>query len=162
MPEYGGPEPLRPDHVLHGFDCGAETLNSWLVRRALQNQAGGGTRTWVVTEGLQVVAYYASCTAVLLHSDVTARTRRNQPEPLPAVLLARLAIAVKHQGVGLGSALVKHFILKSLEVAQITGVRLLLVHAKDGRAASFYREHDFEPSPVDDLVLMLLVQDISG
>lgn len=162
MPAYRGPEPLRPDHVLHRFDCGDEALNSWLAKKALPNQAGGATRTWVVPAGLQVVAFYASCTAIVLHSDVTPRIRRNQPAPIPAVLLARLAIAVKHQGVGLGSALVKHFILKSLEVAQITGVRLLLVHAKDEPAASFYRHHDFEPSPVDELVLMLLVQDITG
>jgi predicted N-acetyltransferase YhbS len=155
-----GPELLRHEHTIEGFDCGDESLDRWLVEKALHNQSEGGSRTWAVTDGARVVAYYASSTAVVLHAGATGRARRNQPDPLPALLLGRLAVDVKHRGERLGEALLKHFIVKSLEVAQITGVRVLLVHAKDQTAASFYRRCNFEPSPIDDLTMMLVVKDI--
>ncbi len=161
MTTFVGPELLTPDHALDQFDCGAETLNWWLAHRALRNQAEGASRTWVVTVDGQVVAYYASSTAVVHRAEATKRAARNQPEPVPAVLLGRLAVSSAHQGHGLGAALLKHFILKSLEVAQITAVRLLLVHAKDANAANFYARYGFEPSPVDALTMMLLVKDIT-
>lgn len=160
MTRWVGPELLSHEHSIEGFDCGEEPLNRWLIERALHNQAEGGSRTWVVTDGARVVAYYASSTAVVLHAAATGRARRNQPDPLPAVLLGRLAVDIKHRGERLGAALLKHFILKSLEVAQITGVRILLVHAKNRTAADFYRRYNFEPSPIDDLTMMLLVKDI--
>jgi predicted N-acetyltransferase YhbS len=159
---YRGPELLGPDHVIDEFDCGAEALNDWLTRRARSNQGRGASRTWVVTDADQVVGYYASSTAVVLRSEATKRAARNQPDPVPALLLGRLAVDRKHQGRGLAAALLKHFLLKSLEVAEVTGVRVLLVHAKDEQAAAFYRHFEFEPSPVDDLTLMLLVQDLTG
>ena len=159
---FAGPELLRLDHTLEGFDCGDATLNWWLINKARHNQDEGGSRTWVVADAQRVVAFYASSTSVVLRAGATKRARRNQPDPLPAVLLGRLAVDVKHQGQGLGAELLKHFILKSLEVAQITGVRVFLVHAKDDEAASFYLRHGFEPSPIDDLTLMLLVKDING
>jgi GNAT superfamily N-acetyltransferase len=157
---FAGPE-LRGDaHVLEGFDCGTEPLTRWLTERARRNQAEGSSRTWVVTDGERVVAYYASSTAVVMRADATRRAARNQPDPLPALLLGRLAVDRKYQGCGLGAACLKHFILKSIEVSQITGVRVLLVHAKDAAAADFYLRYGFERSPVDDLTLMLLVKDL--
>jgi GNAT superfamily N-acetyltransferase len=158
---YVGPELLDEHHVLEGFDCGDEHLNSWLTSKARRNQREGSSRTWVVTEAGRVVAFYASSTAILVRAEATKRSARNQPDPLPALLLGRLAIDQKHQSRGLGAALLKHFLLKSVEVSQITGVRLLLVHAKTAEAAAFYRHHGFEPSPVDELTLMLLVKDFS-
>jgi predicted N-acetyltransferase YhbS len=89
----------------------------------------------------------------------TKRAGRNQPDPLPAVLLARLAVDAAYQGRGLGAALLKHFVEKSLEVAELTGVRVMLVHAKDAAAAAFYSYFEFEPSPIDELTMMLLVKD---
>jgi predicted N-acetyltransferase YhbS len=159
---FVGPEPLGPDHALEGFDCGDATLNWWLANKARHNQAEGGSRTWVAADGPQVVAFYASSTAVVLRAEASKRVARNQPDPLPAVLLGRLAVDAKYQGRHLGAALLKHFILKSLEVAQITGVRVLLVHATDDHAASFYRRYGFVPSPFNELTLMLLVKDISS
>jgi len=76
------------------------------------------------------------------------------------MLLGRLAVDREHQGQGLAAALLKHFLLKALEVAEITGIRLVLVHAKNDQAASFYRHYSFEPSPIDDLTLVLLIKDI--
>jgi GNAT superfamily N-acetyltransferase len=155
-----GPVLLGEHHVLDGFDCGDEALDAWLAGKALRNQVEGSSRTWVVTVDDRVVAFYASSTAVLLRVHATKRAARNQPDPLPALLLGRLAVDEHWQGRGLGAALLKHFILKAIEVAQVTGVRVLLVHAKTPEAARFYTRYGFEPSPVDALTLLLLVKDI--
>lgn len=161
---YLGPELLSTDHVVTSFDCGDPALNEWLVNHAPRNQSvGGSSRTWIVLDAAgRVVAYYAASTATVLHREATGRMRRNQPDPLPALLLGRLAVDRKHQDAGLDSALLKHFIMKGLEVAELVGVRLLLVHAANPDAASFYARHGFEPSPVDDLTMMLLVKDIGA
>lgn len=162
MSDFNGPELLDEHHVLDGFDCGDENLNGWLADKARRNQVEGSSRTWVVATEGRVVAFYASSTAVVLRAEATKRAARNQPDPLPALLLGRLAVDDKWQGHGLGAALLKHFIIKSLEVAQITGVRVLLVHAKTAEVAAFYRRYGFEPAPIDDLTLMLLVKDITA
>jgi GNAT superfamily N-acetyltransferase len=157
---YEGPVLLGADHSIEDFDCGNEVLNEWLRTKAVHNQREGGSRTWVVLDGRRVVAFYASSTAVLMRSQATKRAARNQPDPLPAVLLGRLAVDSQYQGRGLAAALLKHFVLKSVEVAELTGVRLLLVHAKNDPARRFYLRYGFEPSPVDDMTLILLVKDI--
>ena len=153
MTDLIGPELLDEHHELDGFDCGDQRLDDWLAGKARRNQIEGSSRTWVVTTEGRVVAFYASSTAV---------AARNQPDPLPALLLGRLAVDDKWQGHGLGAALLKHFIVKSLEVAVISGVRVLLVHAKTAEIAAFHRRYGFEPSPIDDLTLMLLVKDITA
>jgi len=156
-----GPELLGPEHVLEGFDCGRLALNAWLLRRAHENQRSGASRTWVVTDDAgRVVAYYASATASILREAATKKASRNQPEAVPAVLLARLAVDRRHQGQGLAGALLKHFILKALEVSSIVGARVLLVHAEDDEARAFYLHHDFEPSPIGDLTLMRVIKDV--
>jgi GNAT superfamily N-acetyltransferase len=158
---WTGPVHLGQSHTVEGFDCGDEVLNRWLVSRALSNQHGGSSRTWVGTDHAgQVVAFYSSSTATVLHREAGGRYRRNQPDPLPALLLGRLAVDRKHAGEGLGNALVKHFLLKALEVAELVGVRLLLVHAANWEAVHYYQQFGFEPSPVDDLTMMMLVKDL--
>lgn len=160
MSELVGPELLVEDHAVEGFNCGDDTLNRWLTSRARRNQAEGASRTWVVAHEGRVAAFYASSTAVVLRSEATKRAARNQPDPLPALLLGRLAVDEAWQGHGLGAALLKHFITKSLEVAEITGVRVLLVHAANPEAAAFYQRYGFEPSPVDNRTLLLLLKDV--
>jgi GNAT superfamily N-acetyltransferase len=162
LSELAGPQLLTADHHVDAFHSGDDALDGWLARRALKNQSERSSRTWVVTVESQVVAYYASSAAVVLRVHATGRAGRNQPDPLPAVLLARLAVDVRYQGRGLGAALVKHFVLKALEVADLVGVRVLLVHAKAAAAAVFYARFEFEPSPVDELTMMLLVKDITA
>lgn len=159
---YAGPVILTGDHALEGFDCGKPALDEWLWNRALANQSSGTTRTWVVAEdgSSDVVAYYASSTASILRASVPTRIRRNQPEQIPAILLARMAVDQRHKGKGLGAALLKHFMLKALEVAQSVGVRVLLIHAKDDEAKSFYGHYGFVESPFDPLTLMLLLGDL--
>ena len=159
---YAGPELLTGEHLLEGFDCGRPALNEWLIRRAFNNQASGTSRTWVVVEvgSREVVAFYASATASILRSSTPHRMSRNQPAEMPAILLARMAVDARHKGHGLGAALLKHLMLKALEVAKSVGVRLLLIHAKDDEARSFYSHYGFVESPLDPLVMMMLLADI--
>ena len=136
---YDGPELLAGNHLLDGFDCGKPALNQWLIRHARKNQASGSSRTWVVVEtGTgEVVAFYASATASILRSSAPKSMQRNQPNEMPAILLAQMAVDSRHGGRGLGAALLKHFMLKAFEVAQSVGVRVLLIHAKDDDARAF-------------------------
>jgi GNAT superfamily N-acetyltransferase len=158
---YSPPVLLTPDHDVAGFTCGKPTLDNWIVGRAKANQQSGTSRTWVVVEdGGVVIGYYASSAGSLIRQNATSKARRNQPEEIPAILLGRLAVDENHQGSGLGPALLKHFIAKSLEVSEIVGVRLLLVHAIDEDARDFYLHFDFESSPIDDRTLILLLADV--
>jgi GNAT superfamily N-acetyltransferase len=158
---YASPELLAGEHRLEGFDCGSGGLNNWLARRALRNQSSGTNRTWVIVEVEtgQVVAFYASSTASILRSSASKKIGRNQPEEMPAILLARTGVDSRHQGRGLGSGLLKHFMLKAIEVAQSVGVRVLLIHAKDENGKNFYQHYGFVESALDPLVMMMLLAD---
>jgi GNAT superfamily N-acetyltransferase len=156
-----GPFLLASEHRTEGFDCGVPVLDAWLQRRALSNQRSGASRTWVALADDEVVAYYASSAAVLLRAHAPGRAGRGQPDPIPALLLGRLAVDQRYQGQGLGAAMLKHFLQKALAVAELVGVRLVLVHAKDEAAAAFSRTYGFEPSPMDELTLLRLVADIA-
>jgi GNAT superfamily N-acetyltransferase len=159
---YAGPDLLTGEHLVEGFDCGKPALNEWLLHRALANQATGTSRTWVVVEtgSPRVVAFYASATASVLRSSTPKRMRRNQPDEMPAILLARMAVDTRHAHQGIGAALLKPFTLKALEVSRSVGVRLLLIHAKDDEAKGFYQHYGFVESPFDPHVLMLLLGDL--
>lgn len=157
---YAAPTLLTSAHDLEGFDCGNPALNDWLERRALGNQSTGTSRTWVITTtdaDRVVVAFYASATASVLRSSAPKPWARNQPGEIPAILLGRLAVDIRHAGRGLGAALLKHFMLKALDVSRAVGVRLVLVHAKDRDAAQFYARYGFIPSPLDPLTMMMLL-----
>jgi GNAT superfamily N-acetyltransferase len=156
---FSGPTLLTSEHRLEGFDCGEPALNDWLARRALGNQAAGTSRTWVVIDepARMVVAYYASSTASVMRAVAPRRVARDQPADLPAILLGRMAVDHRHQGKGLGAAMLKHFMTKAIEVSEKVGVQLVLVHAKDERARDFYLHHGFIESPIDSLTLMMLL-----
>jgi len=159
---FAGPELLTSEHILTGFDCGTPALNGWLVRRALGNQSSGTSRTWVVIEAEtgRVVAFYASSTASVIRSSAPRPFGRDQPDEIPAILLGRMAVDSKHQGQGLGAALLKHFMLKAMQVSMSVGVRLLFVHAKDEGAKRLYEHFGFVESPVDPLTMMMLLEDL--
>jgi GNAT superfamily N-acetyltransferase len=159
---YSGPELLTTEHLLSGFDCGTAALNGWLVNKAIKNLAAGTTRTWVVVEAgtREVVAFYASSTASILRESAPKKIGRNQPDEAPGRPLGPMAVDVHHQGRGIGAALLKRFMLKALEVAQSVGVRVLLIHAKDETAKSFYSHYGFVESPLDPLVLMMLLPNV--
>lgn len=155
-----GPEPLAAHHLLAEFDSGQPTLDTWLASRALKNERAGGSRTYVVCEDSSVVAYYCLSAASVAHRSVPGRIRRNMPDPIPVMLLGRLAVAKSHQGRGLARDLVQDAILRTLRAAEIAGIRALLVHALDDRAAGIYRKLGFGESPIDPLVLILPLETV--
>ncbi|MBL8589975.1 MAG: GNAT family N-acetyltransferase [Methylobacteriaceae bacterium] len=156
------PAPIGPAHDLAGFDCGDVSLNDWLARRALANQASGATRTYVVAEDGRVVAYYALASGALACAVATGRVRRNMPDPIPVAILARLAIDRSWQGRGLGRALVRDAALRVLAAAEAIGVRGLVVHAISDEAAAFYRALGLAPAPSDPRLLMATLAELQA
>ena len=160
-PRLSSVELLGSDHDVNHFDCGTHaSLTDWLKRFARMNQASGDTRTYVVHRNLQVVGYYSLAPGSVSRKEATARASKSAPEPIPIVLLARLAIDKPEQGQGLGSALLKDALQRAYAGAEIIGGRAVLVHAIDPEAAAFYRKYGFEPCPGLELHLMLLMKDL--
>lgn len=153
------PRPIRAGDVITEFDCGEDSLNDYLGKRALANHEAGASRCFVTTIDGRVVGYYALASAVVQHADTTNRYKKNMPNPIPVVLISRLGVDVKIQEKGLGKHLLRDAILRSVEAAEIIGVRAILVHALHERAAGFYAHYGFESSPTDPLHMMLLMRD---
>jgi len=149
------PQPIHADHELALFDSGRPVLDDWLRQRAVRNDSTGASRTYVVCEAAKVVGYYCLTNGSVEHRQVPGRVRRNMPDPIPVMLIGRLAIDKTQQGKGIGRALLKDAILRTLKAARIAGIRVLLVHALDEEAAGFYAHNGFLVSPIDPLVLML-------
>lgn len=152
---YSAPELLMAHHNLNEFDCGEEALNTWLKRNALKNQQNKASRTFVICTENIVVGFYALAAGSVTHRLVSGTLRRNMPEPIPVVVLGRLAIDVNHQGKKLGAALLKDVVLRAKAVSEQVGVKALLVHALNNKAKQFYLNYGFHPSPIDDMLLML-------
>lgn len=156
--KLSAPLPLTAEHRVDGFACGESSLDEWLRRRALPNQTTGASRTFVVTgESKQVVAYYAMAVGAVTHQEASGRIRRNMPDPVPVMVLARLAVDQRFQGQKLGAALLQDAVQRTLAVAQSVGVRALLVHALNESSQQFYMHYGFESSPVNPMTLMLLL-----
>lgn len=154
------PEALASGHILDAFSCGEPTLDDWLRKRALANQASGASRTFVVCERNVVVAYYALASGAVTISASTGRFRRNMPDPIPVVVLARLAVAMSHHGEGLGRAIFQDAVRRVVSAADVIGIRGMIVHALSDSAAAFYRKLGFDPSPLDDTTLMVTLTDL--
>ncbi|MCV7169081.1 GNAT family N-acetyltransferase [Mycobacterium manitobense] len=159
MTGYSTPRPISEIDDAATFDSGEPTLDDYLRKRALANHVGGASRCFVTCRDGRIVGYYALSTGAVSHADCTGKFRRNMPDPIPVILLSRLAIDRKHQGCGLGENLLRDAIARSVQVAQDIGVRAILVHALHDRARSFYTRYQFELSPTDPLHLMLLIKD---
>ena len=151
------PEKLRSDHDVSQFQCGELTLDDWLRRRALQNQESGASRTYVVCVGNRVVGYYALAVGAVVHATAPGRVRRNMPDPVPVMVIGRLAIDLTSQGQGLGVALLRDAILRTVQAADIAGIRAILVHAISEHAKRFYEKCGFIVSPVEPMTLMITV-----
>ncbi len=163
MPRYADPEPLGPHHVLEGFDCGAASLDVWLLRHARAAAGAGSARTFVTVDTVQgrVAGYHALTAASLEHAEATERVKRGMPRhPIPVILLARLAVDLPAQGHGLGAWLLADAMKRSLAAAELVGIRALLVHALDDGARAFYLRHGLLPGPTGERHLMILVKDI--
>jgi GNAT superfamily N-acetyltransferase len=151
------PEKLTPDHDLSQFQCGEPALDDWLRRRALHNEDSGASRTYVACEGNRVLGYYALAAGAVAHIDAPGRVRRNMPELVPVMVIGRLAVDQTLQGQALGPALLRDAILRTLQAADIAGIRAILVHAISERAKAFYEKWGFISSPMDPMTLMITV-----
>lgn len=155
------PRPIEPADSTVGFDSGEASLDHYLSDRALANHIAGLARCFVCLDSQtnRIVGYYTLSAVAVEHSRLAGRARRNAPDPVPAVLLGRLAVDRAGQGSGLGKFLVRDALLSTLAAADRVGVRLLLVHALHEKAAVFYTALGFRPSPTDPLHLYLLLMD---
>lgn len=149
------PEPLAGSHQLADFDSGEPSLDEWLKRRAAKNQANGSSRTYVVCEGQAVIGYYCLAAGAIGHGAVPGALRRNRPDPIPVLVLGRLAIHKDRHQKGIGTALLRDAILRTIQAAEIAGVSALLVHALSEQARRFYRSRGFIESPIKTMTLCL-------
>jgi GNAT superfamily N-acetyltransferase len=154
-PAVGAPEHLTAQHDVTAFDCGVPELDHWLKRRALQNEASGASRTYVVSAGGRVVGYYALATGAVAQYAATGKVRRNMPEPIPVMVIGRLAVDVAYQGQGLGTGLLRDALLRTSNAASIAGIRAVLLHAISDEAKRFYEKAGFSASPVDPMTMMI-------
>jgi GNAT superfamily N-acetyltransferase len=154
------PEPLTDDHQIDSFDSGEPVLDDWLKRRALANQASGASRTYVVCEGKQIVGYYALASGAIAQAGVPGKFRRNMPDPIPVVVLARLAVDRNHQGRGLGRALFRDAARRVAHAADTIGIRGIVVHAISEEARKFYIALGFDPCPAEAMTLVVTLRDL--
>jgi GNAT superfamily N-acetyltransferase len=152
------PEKLSTAHDLSQFQCGEPELDDWLKRRALHNEESGASRSYVVCIGRQVVGYYALSAGAAAHRDAPGRVKRNMPNPVPVMVIGRLAIDLKFQGRGIGTALLKDAVLRTVQAAEIAGIRAILVHAISESAKRFYQKLGFMESPTNPMTMMITVQ----
>lgn len=154
-------EKLKPQHQVENFDCGQAALNDYLIRFALTNQRANTAQTYLGLAGDEVVGFYTLVVGEVAFDDAPERLSKGLARyPVPIMLLARLAIALTWRGKGLGAGLLKDAMLRTLQAAEIAGIRAFAVHAKDEAAAGFYRHFDFIPAPTDPLHLFLLMKDV--
>ena len=159
--EIGGlsaPEKLSEAHDLAQLVCGEPELDDWLKRRALSNEVSGASRTYVVCMGRQVVGYYALAAGAVAHRDAPGQVRRNMPDPIPVMVIARLAIDRKFQGRGIGSALLRDAVLRTVQAAEIAGIRAILVHSINESAKRFYEKRGFTASPTNPMTRMITIR----
>lgn len=159
MAELSAPTPLLTEHVTDEFDCGEPVLNDWLKKRALKNEASGASRTFVVCQDNIVVGYYVLATGSVMHKHAPSKIRRNMPDPVPVMILGRLAVSKDIQSAGLGRGLLRDAILRTLVVSKQAGIKALLVHALSNSAHKFYSQCGFVESPLDPMVLMITLND---
>ena len=153
-------EKLTRDHIIEGFDCGKEPLNRFVIRNALQNQQANASQTYLLLTGGQIAGYH-TLVGELTYAEAAERVKKGLARhPVPVMLLARLAVDRNWQGRGIGPALLKDAMLRTLQAADIAGIRAFVVHAKDEEARSFYQHFDFTPSPSDPMHLYILVKDV--
>lgn len=158
---YTPPEPLRGKHNFGSFCCDEEALDNWLHRHSRHAEAAGSARTFVTTDGGRVVGFYALAIGQVEPDDATERLLKGQPakQPVPVLVLARLAVDRDHQKKGVGRSLLQDALLRCAGVAESVGVRALIAHATE-EASSFYDQFGFEASPTDRLHRILLMKDL--
>ena len=157
--EITAPEHLTAAHDVSAFDSGVPDLDGWLRKRALANEETGASRTYVVCARGRVVGYYALATGGVAQVQAPGRVRRNMPDPVPVMILARLAVDRGWRGRNLGASLLRDAVVRTLQAAGIGGIRAILVDAISEDAKRVYERHGFGVSPVDPMILMITVAD---
>ena len=153
------PSSLAAAHELADFASGVAPLDEWLKRRAWRNEAEGASRTFVACAGMRVVGYYSLAAASVLREAASGKVRRNMPDPVPAVLISRLAVDAAWRGRGVGTDLLRDAVLRIIAAAETVGVRAILVHAISTDAKTFYQRHGFRPSPLEPMTLMVSIEE---
>lgn len=156
------PSPLVAEHDVSGFCCGEPDLDTWLRRHALKNETSGASRTFVVTREKVVAGFYSLAVGSVMHVEALKPLRRNMPDPIPVMILGRLAVDQTCANKGLGSGLLKNAVLRTLQVSEMAGLAAMLVHAKHEKAAKFYYDRGFRVSPIQPLTYMLPVKEMAA
>ena len=159
-------EPVRKpaaSDTFESFDCGQLALNQFLQRFALVNQKANSAQTYVSCHSGSIVGFYSLTVGSVEPATAAPRVIKGMPNhPVPVMILARLAVDLKHQGAGLGKALLKDALMRTAQAADIAGIGALLVHAKDESARQWYLNWNFEPSASDSFHLFLLMKDVKA
>ena len=157
---YSAPQRISQEITVEDFDCGEISLNDWLKKRALKNDQGDASRIYVVCCENRVVAYYSLHLGCIQHSEAIRAIKRNMPDPIPAIVLGRLAVDIDHQGKGLARALIKDMFLRSLQVADLAGTKAVLVKALNKKITKFYQSFGFVQSKTDPLLLVKAIAQV--
>lgn len=160
MGKVTAPEPLSNSHEVADFYSSENVLDNWIKQRGLKNQFLGASRTFVVCEKnkKRVVGYYSLATGSVNHTEAMSHIRRNMPDPMPVIILARLAVDKTFHGKGLGADLLRDAVLRCHHVAENIGVRAIIVHALTENAKHFYLHHGFKASSTQDKILFLALK----
>lgn len=154
-------EKLRRDHAVDGFDCGREELNRFLIRFAFPGQQAGASQTYIGLSGDQPIGFYTLVVGQVSYDDAPERlTKGLARHPIPLMLLARLAVGIDWQRKGVGAGLLKDAMRRTLQAADIAGIRAFAVHAKDDESRGYYTHFGFTPSPSDPFHLFVLMKDL--
>ena len=162
MPKSHAPCPIAEHHNFDTFNCGVSSLDNWLKKRARSNKRSRASRTYVLCDGDRVIGYYALASGSLANKMAPGKIKRNSPDPIPVMVLGRLAIDQEYQGNKLGSALLREAILRVLQAADIVGIKAFLVHAISAEAKKFYIDRGFIVSPFEPMTLALPLASITG
>ncbi|MEX2263520.1 MAG: GNAT family N-acetyltransferase [Bryobacteraceae bacterium] len=154
------PEPLADSHQAGDFASGEASLDDWLKRRARANQASGASRTYVICEGERVIGYYALASGALTVKSAPGRFKRNMPDPIPVVVLARLAVDHGYQGRGLGRAMFRDAAYRVVQAADAIGIRGIVVQAISEEARKFYLALGFDPCTDEPMTLVVTLSDL--
>lgn len=163
---YSAPVPLTAELRIEGFDCGKPKLTDWLKAHALDNE-GRSSRTYVVVANTgpqagDVVGYYTLATGGVTRSEMPRKIRHDLPNPVPVMIIGRLAVDERHQKKGIGPAMLTEAMQRTLEISQSAGVRALMVHAIDDDAVTFYLKYGLVLFPADSRTMFLPIETLSA